>query len=97
MPPWLPRPLTLVYLSGIAEVLGGVGVLFSMTRRLAGAGLIALLLAVFPANVYAATHGMIVGGNVVAPWLLWARLPLQALLIYWVHAVAWKKPAQPRG
>lgn len=97
MPPWLPWPLTLVYVSGFAEIAGGLGVLFPTTRRLAGAGLVALLLAVFPANVYAAMHGMTVGGHAIAPWMLWVRLPLQALLIYWVHSVAWKKQAPPRG
>lgn len=97
VPPWLPWPLTLVYASGFAEIAGGLGVLLPTTRRLAGAGLIALLLAVFPANVYAAMHGMTVGGHAVAAWLLWARLPFQALLIYWVHSVAWKRRALPRG
>ncbi|MEP6821702.1 MAG: hypothetical protein ABI946_05060 [Chthoniobacterales bacterium] len=97
VPPWLPGPLPLVYVSGAAEIAGGLGVLFPMTRRLAGAGLIALLIAVFPANVYAAMLGMMVGGHAVAPWLLWMRLPLQALLIWWVHAAAWKRQAPPRG
>jgi uncharacterized membrane protein len=58
MPPYLPAPLALVYLSGAAEIAGGVGLLIPATRQLAGWGLILLLLAVFPANVYMLqTHG----------------------------------------
>lgn len=97
VPPWLPRPLALVYWSGFAEIVGGLGVLLPLTRRLAGAGLIVLLLAVFPANVHAAMAGMSLGGRAVEPWILWARLPLQALLLYWVHTVAWKTRPIPRG
>ena len=97
VPPWLPKALVLVYVSGVAEILGGLGVLYRLTRRAAGAGLIVLLLAVFPANVYAAMHGMSIAGHALNPWLLWARLPMQALLLYWVHAVAWKAPSPPRG
>ena len=97
VPPWLPERVTLVYVSGLAEIVGGLGVLLPLTRRLAGAGLIVLLLAVFPANVHAAMAGMSLGGRAVEPWILWARLPLQALLLYWVHTVAWKTRPLPRG
>ena len=82
MPPYLPEPLLLVYVSGVAEIVGGVGLLVPTTRRLAGWGLILLLLAVFPANVYMLqTHG---AGMAVPLWALWLRLPLQAVLIVWV-------------
>ena len=96
VPPWLPKPVTLVYVSGFAEIVGGLGVLLPLTRRLAAAGLIVLLLAVFPANVHAAMTGMSLGGQAVAPWILWLRLPLQALLLYWVHTAAWKERRAPR-
>jgi uncharacterized membrane protein len=82
MPPYLPWHRALVLLSGVAEVMLGVLLLPRPTRRWAAWGLIALLLAVFPANVYMAqTSGAGLG---VAPWLAWARLPLQAVLILWV-------------
>ena len=71
-------------LSGVAEILGGLGVLVPSTRRLAGWGLIVLLIAVFPANIYAATHGV----GSVPPWILWARLPFQIVFIAWVHWTA---------
>lgn len=82
MPPGLPWPLGLVYISGAAEIAGGIGILIPATRRLAGWGLIALLIAVFPANIHLALHGM---GDSVARWLLWARLPLQIVFIAWVY------------
>lgn len=82
MPPYLPAHLQLVYISGAAEILGGLGLLLPATRRLAGWGLILLLVAVFPANIYMLqTHG---AGLSVPLWALWLRLPLQAVLIAWV-------------
>jgi uncharacterized membrane protein len=74
----------MVAVSGAAEILGGLGILFRATRRAAGVWLIALLIAIFPANVHAISSGMVVGGTTVPGWLLWARLPLQLLLIIWV-------------
>jgi uncharacterized membrane protein len=84
MPPSVPWPTTMVALSGIAAILGGIGVLIRSTHRAAGVWLIALLVALFPANVYAITTGMEIGGYAVPIWMLWARLPLQLLLIAWV-------------
>jgi uncharacterized membrane protein len=83
-PPSVPWPAAIVALTGIAEILGGVGVLFRSTRRAAGVWLIVLLIAVFPANVYAISTGMEIGGYAVPVWMLWARLPLQLVLIAWV-------------
>jgi uncharacterized membrane protein len=81
MPPYLPWHIALVYVSGIAEILLGACVLPSITRRMAGWGLIALLIAVFPANIQAALHGF----RSVSSAILWARLPLQLVLIWWVY------------
>ena len=97
VPPWLPSPLALVYISGVAEIAGGLGVLSTRTRRIAALGLIALLVAVFPANIYGALHGMEFRGQPVPQWLLWARLPLQALLIAWVYFSCWKDPNASRS
>jgi uncharacterized membrane protein len=89
VPPQLPRPRTLVSLSGIAEVALGVGVLFERTRRRSAWGLIALLVAVFPANVYMATGDEFELRDLPAQLrdprdaALWARLPLQAVLVAW--------------
>src|SRR4051812_9506924 len=81
MPPYLPWPLALIYISGVAEILGGAGVLWPATRRAAAWGLILLLVAVFPANLHAALHGF----HQVPAWVLWLRLPLQAVLIAWAY------------
>jgi uncharacterized membrane protein len=85
MPPYLPWPAGLVIVSGVAEIAGGLGILIPGMRRLAGWGLIALLVAVFPANVQVALHGW--SGEQIPQWLLWARLPLQPILIAWVYWV----------
>lgn len=84
MPPALPAPRLLVLLSGAAEVAGGLGLLLPATRRLAAWGLLALLVAVFPANVYM----LKLAGELHLPaWVLWARLPLQPLLMWAVWRV----------
>src|SRR3954451_3039095 len=79
VPASLPRPELLVQLSGIAELAGAIGLLIPATRRLAGIGLIALFVAVFPANVNMAIHQLPFEGRPVAPALLWGRLFLQPL------------------
>lgn len=84
MPPWLPAHRELVYASGAAEMLGGLGLL-TRWRREAGWFLIATLVAVFPANVQMALHPedyRVPGGRVA----LLARLPFQLVFIAWVRA-----------
>lgn len=88
VPPGLPRPRALVYVSGVAEAVLGVGVLFRRTRRASAWGIVALLVAVFPANVYMATDDVTAelvperyAG--VARIAAWVRLPLQGVLILW--------------
>ena len=87
MPPYLPAPLALVYVSGVFEVLGGVGVLLPRYRKVAGWGLIALLIAVFPANLYIVTASEPFTARGIPLWILYARLPLQLVLIAWVYWV----------
>ena len=83
VPPYLGHAQLLVYVSGVFEILGGLGALLYRTRRLAGVGLIALLIAVFPANIYMATHPYLFTGIASPAVLLW-RLPFQLVLIAWV-------------
>ncbi len=83
MPPYLPRHLLLVYLSGAAEILGGLGLLIGQTRRAAAWGLVALLIAVWPANLYMAMEHLALPGVMGQSWAQWLRLPLQLPLIYW--------------
>jgi uncharacterized membrane protein len=91
VPTYLPWPAAMVALSGVAEILGGVGVWFRTTRRAAGWGLIALLIAIFPANIHAISIGMIIGGHALPAWILWARLPFQLLFIAWVYRVCLRR------
>lgn len=84
MPPYIPFHLEMVYISGVFEILGGVGVLIPQVRQWSGYGLIALLIAVFPANLYMATNNVQIEGVFIPEVLLWLRLPLQLVLIAWV-------------
>ena len=92
VPPAFPSPKILVLISGLAEIAGGLGLLIPRLRRAAGWGLIALLLAVFPANSYMAIHPERFG---IAAWILWVRLPLQAVVIAWVWWVALRQRKPP--
>ena len=83
MPPYLPYHRALVLLSGVFEVALGILLLVPTTSRLAAWGLIALLVAVFPANVYMYQHPDKFG---LSPTLLLLRLPLQGVLILWAYA-----------
>jgi uncharacterized membrane protein len=88
--------LPLVYVSGVFEILGGIGILPTRSRRFAGWGLIALYLAVFPANLNMAINGVPFGDAPASPWALWGRLPFQALFIAWAWWVAASHRARPR-
>ena len=82
MPPYLPLRKELVFLSGAFEVLLGVLLLLPRSSRLAAWGIIALLIAVFPANVYLYQHQEILPASPIIHFL---RLPLQGLFILWAY------------
>jgi len=90
VPDALPAHRELVYLSGVAEIAGALALLHDRSARWAGWWLIALLIAVFPANVNMALNAE--RFRSVPEALLWVRLPIQGLLIVWVWRVA-----KPRG
>jgi uncharacterized membrane protein len=92
VPPSLkPRARSIVAVSGVAEIAGGLGVLLPWTRRPAGLALIALLAAVFPANLYMARSPE--RFQRIPRWALYARLPLQPLMMWW----AWSATSRPRA
>ncbi len=74
----------MVYISGVAEIAGGIGLLVPIVRKPAAWGLVALLIAVFPANVYMAMDHIQVTTHPIPQPLLWARLPMQAVMIWLV-------------
>ena len=82
IPPGLPYKLALVYISGFFEILGGIVVLVPKLRALARWGLISLLIAVFPANIYMAMNPNLFPDFSQA--LLYFRLSLQFVFIFWV-------------
>ena len=84
MPPYIPWHAAMVRISGAFEILGGLGLLVPVTRRAAAWGLVAVLIAVFPANIYMAVHPVEAGAAGIAPVLRWGRLPLQGVLIWWL-------------
>jgi len=89
MPPGIPWPMACILISGVFELMGGAGLLVpsAALRKLAGIGLILLLIAVFPANIYMAAAHIQVHGIPPQPWMAWARLALQPILIgavWWV-------------
>ena len=81
-PKWVPSPEKANILVGVVELVLGIGLLFSETRSYAAIGIIALLIAVFPANVYHFQKARKKGKHVIATLI---RLPIQILLIYWAY------------
>ena len=82
VPPPLP-PFAMVYVSGFFEILGGIGLVIPLVSVAAAWGLIALFIAVFPANIYQALNSISIEGIPHHPALYWVRLPFQAVLIAW--------------
>jgi uncharacterized membrane protein len=92
IPAPLPNGLWVIYLSGVFEIAGAVGLLIPRTRRLAGICLVLLLVAVFPANVNAIINEIPFGGD--APTPLWVRAPMQLLYIGMVWWTSIKKDSK---
>ena len=100
MPPYLPAHTELVLISGGFEILGGVGLLVPFARRFSAWGLLALLIAVFPANVHMAMEGIFlpIDGLPQSQLGLWIRLPFQAVIALEVWYVGlWTPPGEPEA
>jgi len=90
MPPHYAHPSALIALSGAAEVLGGVGLLVPVTRRFSAWGIMAMLVVYFDVHFYMAAHA-----ERFAPlprWILYARIPLQLVLMAWAYVYARRVP-----
>lgn len=96
VPPPFP-PLASVYLSGLFEILGGIGLLIPFVSVAAAWGLIALFIAVFPANIYMALHNIKIAAIPQNQLLYWARLPFQAVLISWAWWYTRNPQEQPEA
>ena len=94
IPAPLPNDLWVIYLTGVLEIAGAIGLLIPRTRKLAGICLVLLLVALFPANVYAALNEIPLRGE--APTPLWIRGPIQLLFIGMVWWTSIKEPAESR-
>jgi uncharacterized membrane protein len=81
IPPYLPKPEVLNLLAGVFEIILGLGLFFANTRSISAIGIILLLLAVFPANIYMYQKG----AKGIPKWALFLRLPLQFALIAWAY------------
>jgi uncharacterized membrane protein len=93
VPVWIPEPMAVIYLTGVLEVAGAIGILLRRTRRLAGICLCILFVAMFPANLRAAREGMSVGGNPATA--LWLRVPMQILFVWLAWWTAVSAPRRP--
>ena len=90
IPAPLPNDLWVIYLTGVLEIAGAIGLLIPRTRKLAGICLVLLLVALFPANVYAALNEIPLRGE--APTPLWLRGPIQLLFIGMVWWTSIREP-----
>ena len=97
VPPQLPYPEALVYISGFFEILGGIGLLVPSVSRAAAWGLIALFIAVFPANINQAVNNIPIEGIPHNQLLYWFRLPFQAVLIAWAWVYTQPDEGKPRA
>ncbi|MNX54017.1 hypothetical protein D3C86_847270 [compost metagenome] len=83
IPPLFKNPKLINTLSGVAEILLGILLLFPFSKRFAAWGTIALLIAIFPANLFMFQNKK--AGFGLPLWILFVRLPLQIVLIYWAY------------
>ena len=90
VPPYLPKPALLVTITGVVELIGAAGLLLPTTTAAAAYGMMALLVAMFPANLHAARAGVIVAGRRAMP-IVW-RTPLQ---LFWIFALWWVAQSAP--
>lgn len=98
MPSWIPFHSFWVYASGVVEIAGGLGLLIPRYRKVAGWILFVLLIVVFPANVNMAVNEIQLPGRDPMPvWAMWARLPLQFVLLFLVWWSAIKEKTVPSG
>jgi len=85
VPPPIPYPVELIYITGVLELLGAIGVWIPGLLRLTGFCLILMLLLLLPANIYSAVNRVDFGGHNLGPKYLLIRVPFQFLVIWWTY------------
>jgi len=85
LPPAIPYRVELIYLTGVLELLGAVGVWIPRLMRLTGLCLILMLIGILPANIYSAIHRVEFGGHGAGPAYLLVRVPFQLFVIWWTY------------
>jgi len=85
LPSWVPRRIAIIYVTGVLEMVGAIGLLTSQAYRLAGTCLLLFLVAVLPANIYAALNRVGMGGHEQGPAYLLVRVPLQLVIMGWTY------------
>ena len=83
LPPWVPMRVPIIWATGVLELAIAAALLVPRLARLNGTFLIVYLILIFPSNVYAAVERVPMGGHAMGPKYLWARAPLQLILIVW--------------
>lgn len=85
IPPSIPYRIELIYVTGVLELLGAIGVWIPRLERLTGFLLILMLIALLPANIYAAINRVAFGGHDLGPAYLLVRVPFQLFVIWWTY------------
>ena len=94
VPPTVPWPLAVVYVTGFLEIVLGLAVTVPKSQEMAGRALIGLLLAFIPINVYGAIYPVPSGGHEWGPVYLLVRIPLQLIIVAWVYRFTLQAPAE---
>jgi len=98
LPPWVPARVPMVYLTGFLEIAIAMGFWLPAYRRYAGWAAALVLVAFFPANIYAAIERVPMGGHAWGPVYLWLRAPVQLAIVAWVvWATIWTRPTPARS
>jgi uncharacterized membrane protein len=83
LPPAVPYRIELIYLTGLFELLGAIGVWIPRLTKLTGVLLIVMLIGILPANIYSALNRVEFGGHGAGPLYLFVRIPFQLFVIWW--------------
>lgn len=94
LPPFIPLRVEIIYLTGILEIAGAIGLLIPGLERLSSIGLILFLVGILPANIYSSLNSVAFGGSALGPAYLLIRVPFQLFLIGWAYYFGIKLPSE---